>query len=105
MKEITPSLLKQRMDAGDTPTLLDVREPWEYDICHIAGSISLPMSQIPARCGELDLQREVVVICHHGMRSAQVAAYLTGQGMEDVTNLAVGVAAWAREVDGTMPVY
>lgn len=105
MKEITPSLLKQRMDAGDTPALLDVREPWEYDICHIAGSISLPMNQIPGRYGELDPQRGVVVICHHGMRSAQVAAYLTGQGMENVMNLAGGVDAWAREVDGRMPVY
>ena len=75
-----------------SPLLLDVREPWEFDICHIDGSVNLPMGQLPARLDELDGHDEIVVICHHGVRSRQV-------------NLDGGVDAWARSVDPDMPVY
>ncbi len=105
MKEITPQILKERMDGAGAPVLLDVREPWEYEICHIAGSHSLPMRQIPQRYSEIDTARDVVVICHHGVRSAQVASFLAQQGMENIVNLAGGIDAWAREVDKSMPVY
>lgn len=107
MKQITPAELAAWL--GDTgrakPLLLDVREPWEFQTCAIAGSRPLPMSEVPARKDELDPQAEVVVICHHGGRSLQVAAFLERSGFARVHNLAGGVDAWAKTVDPSMPVY
>ena len=88
-----------------SPLLLDVREPWEFEVCHIEQSINIPMGQIPARLQELPQQGEVVVICHHGVRSQQVIQYLAPQTSLDLVNLDGGVDAWARHVDRDMPVY
>ena len=88
-----------------SPLLLDVREPWEFDICHIEGSINLPMGQIPQRVDDLPESDEIVVICHHGVRSQQVIRYLQGQMSASLINLDGGVDAWAREVDRDMPIY
>jgi len=85
--------------------LLDVREPWEYQICSIEGSRLLPMGRIPAACDELDPDQTIVVICHHGIRSYQVAYYLEHAGFKDVINLTGGIEAWAREVDRDMATY
>jgi len=87
------------------PLLLDVREPWEFRICQIEGSQLIPMGQLPAALKTLDPDRETVVICHHGIRSRQVAMYLDYQGFSDVINLAGGVDAWARDVDRQMATY
>jgi len=87
------------------PVLLDVREPWEFNICHIPGSQLIPMGQIPARLDDLDPQQEIVLICHHGIRSRQVGMYLEHQGFNRLINLSGGVDAWAREVDHAMPTY
>jgi rhodanese-related sulfurtransferase len=92
-------------DGSEPPLLLDVREPWELDICRIDGARPLPMSEIVASLGELDQARETVVICHHGIRSLQVALYMEHQGFSRVINLQGGVAAWAQEVDPAMPLY
>jgi len=105
MNEIDPLALKARMDQGDTLLLLDVREPWEYETCHIQGSTPIPMKQVPARMEELEEAQGIVVICHHGMRSAQVVAFLARSGLANVMNLAGGIDAWARTVDGSMPTY
>jgi rhodanese-related sulfurtransferase len=88
-----------------SPLLLDVREPWEFDICHIAGSNNLPMGQIPQRVTELPDCGEIVVICHHGVRSQQVIRFLQGQMNTSLINLDGGVDAWAREVERDMPLY
>jgi rhodanese-related sulfurtransferase len=87
------------------PVLLDVREPWETQICAIPGSKLVPMREVPARAGELEADQEVVVICHHGGRSMQVALFLERNGHAKVHNLAGGVDAWAKTVDPSMPVY
>jgi len=101
-----PRELAERLrDGSDPPLLLDVREPWEFGICRIEGSRSMPMRQIPAALDELDRDRELVVICHHGIRSQQVSIYLDYQGFRNVINLQGGVAAWARDVDPQMPTY
>ncbi len=106
MRHLSVTELKSYLDAGDrAPILLDVREPWEYGICRIEGSHLIPMRRIPASLQELNPDREVVVICHHGIRSRQVAMYLEHQGFSDVINLEGGVAAWARDVDSKMPMY
>jgi len=88
-----------------SPLLLDVREPWEFDICHIDGSVNLPMAQIPHSLGELHEADEIVVICHHGIRSQQVIWFLRQEFEQPLINLDGGVDAWAREVDPDMPVY
>jgi len=107
MRQISPVELAQWLDdpQRDSPLLLDVREPWEYQLCHIEGSQAIPMGVVPARSNELDPEREIVVICHHGGRSAQVAMFLERQGFGKVINLAGGVAEWASRVDPKMPQY
>ena len=97
-------LLKRAPDA-DKPLLLDVREPWELVICRIEGSQSVPMNQIPGALDRLDRGREIVCICHHGIRSYQVARFLEHHGFTRVVNLEGGVAAWARDVDPAMATY
>lgn len=107
MQHLRPAELKAWLDdAGrEKPLLLDVREPWEYERCHIAGAVSLPMNGVPAKLGALDAAREVVVICHHGVRSFHVARFLEHNGFANVINLTGGVDAWAKEADPTMPTY
>ena len=91
--------------AEDNPVLLDVREPWEFETCRIDGSVAMPMNSVPDKLPELDTQAPIVCICHHGVRSRQVAMYLEQQGITRVYNLTGGVHAWALEVDSTMPTY
>jgi rhodanese-related sulfurtransferase len=91
--------------ARPKPVLLDVREPWEFQTCHIDGALPIPMNTIPARQEELDPDAPIVCICHHGARSMQVAAFLERNGFTQVSNLTGGVHAWARQVDGAMPTY
>lgn len=98
--------LQQYLAETDSPPfLLDVREPSEYQICRIEGSELVPMRQIPGHIDNLDSDRETVVICHHGVRSYQVALYLERYGFKNLINLSGGVAAWARDVDPSMPTY
>lgn len=87
------------------PLLLDVREPWEFETCHIPGAQLMPMQTIPARFQELDPDQQIVCICHHGGRSMQVANFLHRQGFTQVLNLTGGVHAWANQVDESMPTY
>lgn len=107
MKQLKPSELKAWLDdpARAKPLLLDVREGWEYERCHIEGATLLPMSSLQRHLSELDPQRETVVICHHGVRSFHVARFLEQNGFSKVINLAGGVDAWAKEVDRSMPTY
>lgn len=107
MRQISATGLAARLadPQRDKPLLLDVREPAEFDICRIEGSLLMPMGSVPARQSELDPDAEIVVICHHGMRSAQVCMFLERQGFAHVTNLSGGVAAWAAQVDPAMPRY
>lgn len=88
-----------------TPLLLDVREPWEHQTCHIAGSQLVPMNTIPGRFSELDEEQPVVCICHHGGRSMQVAMFLEKKGFKRVHNLVGGIDAWSRTVDPAVPLY
>ncbi|MBE2259534.1 MAG: sulfurtransferase [Candidatus Accumulibacter sp.] len=92
-------------EAPRRPLLLDVREPWEYELCRLPDSLLLPMQTLAARVDELDRQADIVVICHHGVRSRQVASFLDRQGFNSIYNLAGGVDAWAREVDPAMRRY
>lgn len=95
--------------AGAAPVLLDVREPWEFSLAVIrsaqAETLSIPMREIPARLAEIDAQRPVICVCHHGMRSLQVAHFLVQQGYEDVINLQGGIDAWSEQIDPGVPRY
>ncbi len=106
MLEITATELKEYLELADpAPLLLDVREPHEWEICHIPGSRLIPMNQVPELSSQLDPEQETIVICHYGGRSARVATYLSQIGFSRIINLAGGVDAWAREVDPDMPTY
>lgn len=109
MQQISPRALLQWLEhpSRAKPRLLDVREPWEYQYCHIPGSDLMPMHSVPARLEELDRHADTVVICHHGMRSMQVARFLEHAGFDParIHNLQGGVAGWAQTVDPDMPTY
>jgi len=110
MRQITPGELADWLAAASRqertgPQLLDVREPWELAICRIDGALAMPMASVPPRQQELDPDAETVVICHHGVRSYQVALFLERNGFTNVLNLSGGIAAWADDVDPSMPRY
>lgn len=105
MESITVEELKVLLDNNTPVFLLDVREEWEYAICHIMDSINIPMSEIMDKLDKLDQNQDTVVLCHHGMRSLQVANYLENAGFKKVMNLEGGIAAWATVIDPGMPQY
>lgn len=90
---------------SEAPILLDVREPWEFEICHIANSVNIPMNQIPQQLEQLTPDNEYVIICHHGVRSLRVIQYLRQQSFDHLINLDGGIDAWAHQVDTNMPTY
>lgn len=103
--EITPRDLATRLRDAAPPLVLDVREPQEIAVSAFPGALSIPMNDIPGRTGELPRDREIVVLCHHGMRSAQVAGFLARQGFEGIANLTGGIDAWSLQVDPSVPRY
>ena len=106
MREMTTGECRDYLaSATEKPVLLDVREPWEYRIVHLDDSVLVPMRQIPAAVDTLDRDRETIVICHHGVRSRQVALYLERLGFTNVVNLRGGMDAWAKHTDTTLPTY
>ena len=103
--EIGPHELKARMDRGDAPFLLDVRNPEEIAICRIAGSAVIPLPSLAERLGELDPSIPMVVHCKSGVRSAKAIALLKQHGFTRLTNLRGGILAWIKDVDQTLPTY
>jgi len=104
-KEIEPSKVKQLLDQGNKIVLLDVREPEEVAMVRISGSVHIPMREIPSRLHELDPDTDIVVYCHHGMRSANVCGFLQQHQFNSVANLAGGIDAWAATVEPSMRRY
>lgn len=107
MQQLSPDGLKRWLADGEraAPFLLDVREPWEFSHCHIDGAHSMPMGALPSRLAELPKDQDIVVVCHHGGRSQQIALLLARSGFERVHNLQGGVHAWALHIDPAMPRY
>lgn len=106
--EITPSQLKEILSGKDREgvVLLDVREPGEYAIARIDGSVLMPMGDVPSRANqELDPDAHIVTICHHGVRSMNVAVWLRNQGFEKAQSLRGGIDAWSALVDPTVTRY
>lgn len=104
--EITPEEVKRKVDAGETFTLLDVREPWEFETARISIAKLMPMGDVPSRAHqELDPDEGIVVLCHHGVRSMNVTVWLRQQGFEKAQSMRGGINEWSRSVDPTVPMY
>lgn len=104
--EIDTVAVQRMSDRGEQFTLLDVREPWEFETARIEGAKLMPMGDVPSRAHrELDPDDHIVVYCHHGVRSMNVTAWLRQQGFEKAQSMAGGIDAWSRTVDPKVPVY
>lgn len=103
--EMTPDDLAAWRQSGVPHAVVDVREPWETDICLIEGSLKLPLGTLPQNLDRLPHDKPVVVVCHHGMRSMQAVMWLRSQGFGQAVNLRGGIDAWARGVEPRMATY
>jgi rhodanese-related sulfurtransferase len=104
--EITPEEVKTKLDQAEEFTLLDVREPWEFEAAHMARAKLLPRGDVPSRAHqELDPEDHIVVVCHHGVRSMNVTAWLRQQGFEKAQSMRGGIDAWSRRIDTNVPTY
>lgn len=103
--EISPSEARELLSGGQA-RLIDVREPWEFETARVDGSLLMPMGNVPARAhGELDPDERLVILCHHGQRSLNVAVWLRNQGFEQAQSLRGGIEAWSAKVDPSVPRY
>ena len=106
MRELSASELQDYLETAPArPLLREVREPWEFERACIEGSMLVPMRTIPERMQDFNPDQEILVICHHGIRSRMVGLHLENHGFSDIINLTGGVEAWAREVDPEMVSY
>jgi len=105
VRQLSATALKTRIQNEEHLFLLDVREPNEFQFASIENSVLIPLNQIPQRLDELDPQQEIVVICHHGVRSLQACMYLVNSGFENVLNLTGGIDAWSSDCDSSVPRY
>lgn len=105
INQISPENLRQRLLEDAPPLLLDVREPNEFGYARIDGSVNIPLNQLPMRRRELAKDRDVAVICHHGVRSQQGCEFLQHEGFDRLYNLQGGIDAWSRICDPAVPRY
>lgn len=103
--EIQPQEVKERLDRQEPFMFVDVREPWERETCHIAGSVLIPLRDVPAHLGEFEDANEIVLYCHHGMRSVDAATWLRTQGVAGARSMAGGIDRWSVEVDSSVARY
>ena len=103
--EILPDELSTLLLSEAAPFLLDVREPNEFALCKIYSAVLIPLPQVALRISELPRDREIVVYCHSGRRSADATAYLLEQGFSDVKNLVGGILRWGKDIDPSMKLY
>ena len=105
MQEKTPLEIKEMIATNPTLKLIDVREQWEYDKCHIENSTHIPMGKIPDSVDYFEDSSEYVIVCHHGIRSRTVALYLEQYGVTNLYNLTGGIAKWTDDVDPSLERY
>ena len=103
--QLTPQQVQDGLQKQPAPLLLDVREEDEVRLCALPGSLHIPMNLIPLRHNELPDDVPIIVYCHHGIRSLNVARYLAHVGFKNVANLQGGIDAWARQIDPSLPRY
>ncbi|MGB0034161.1 MAG: rhodanese-like domain-containing protein [Candidatus Acidiferrales bacterium] len=103
--EITPREVKELLARGEKFLLVDVREKWEFDTSRIEGSTLIPLGEIPGNLAQLEAASEVILFCHHGIRSLDAAAWLRSQGVEGARSMSGGIDRWAAEIDPGVPRY
>jgi rhodanese-related sulfurtransferase len=106
--EITPQDLQARLNRSDSVAIIDVREPEEFKVAALPGSELIPMQTVPNRLGELEAlsdEKPLAILCHHGVRSLNVAAWLRQHGIENCFSVIGGIDRWSREIDPTIPRY
>jgi rhodanese-related sulfurtransferase len=103
--EITPREVKELLAHDDKVLFVDVREPWEYDATHIEGSVLIPLREIPSNLARLENAEQLVLFCHHGMRSLDAAAWLRSRGVEGAKSMSGGIERWSVEIDPSVPRY
>jgi adenylyltransferase/sulfurtransferase len=103
--EVAPGEVKDKLARGEKFVFVDVREKWEYDTTHIAGSVLIPLREIPTNLARLEDADEIVLFCHHGMRSLDAAAWLRSQGVKGARSMAGGIDRWSAEIDPNVPRY
>jgi adenylyltransferase/sulfurtransferase len=103
--QIEPRELKVKMENGAKVLVVDVREPWEHQIASIAGATLVPLNTLPANLKMFEGAEEVVIFCHHGMRSLNAAAWLRSQGVDRARSLTGGIERWSTEIDASVPKY
>jgi adenylyltransferase/sulfurtransferase len=103
--EVAPREVKDMLGRGEKILFVDVRERWEYETSHIEGSVLIPLREIPTNLPRLEAAGDVVLFCHHGMRSMDAAAWLRSQGVQGARSMAGGIDRWATEIDPNTPRY
>jgi rhodanese-related sulfurtransferase len=106
--EITPQELRDRVAAGERIVVVDVREPEEFALTHMDGSVAIPMGSIPSELQRLEAladEGELAVLCHHGVRSLNVTAWLRQHGIDNCRSVAGGIDRWSVEIDPSVPRY
>jgi rhodanese-related sulfurtransferase len=103
--EITPREVQDLLARDDKVLFVDVRESWEYQTTHIEGSVLIPLGQIPSNLARLENAEQLVLFCHHGIRSLDAAAWLRSQGVEGARSMTGGIERWSTEIDPSVPRY
>ena len=103
--EVAPGEVKDKLARGEKFVFVDVREKWEYDTTQIEGSVLIPLREIPTNLARLEAADEIVLFCHHGMRSLDAAAWLRSQGVKGARSMAGGIDRWSAEIDPNVPRY
>tara|TARA_Y100001970_G_scaffold181652_1_gene221072 strand:+ start:280 stop:606 length:327 start_codon:yes stop_codon:yes gene_type:complete len=105
MIEKTPEEIKDILESDEKVVILDVREDWEYEICHLDNSLHIPMLQVEDKVETLNKDDTHIMVCHHGIRSRMIGKYLESVGFKNILNLSSGLEGWATDVDHTMKKY
>jgi len=103
--QIQPEEAKQKLGNGQKVVFLDVREQWEYDLARIEGATLIPLGELQQRANELDPESEIIVYCHHGVRSLHAALFLRQMGFGKAQNLAGGIDGWSLRINSSVPRY
>lgn len=103
--ELAPKIVQERLAGPNPPQLLDVREPWEHGVAHLPGARLVPLATLPGAVGSFDPAADLVVYCHHGVRSMHACHFLVQAGFTKIANLAGGIDAWSLTVDAAVPRY
>jgi len=103
--QITPSEVKSMMDRGEKFLFVDVREKWEFETSWIQGAVLVPMGEIPSNLAKFEEAGNIILFCHHGIRSLDAAAWLRSQEVSGAKSMAGGIDRWSAEIDPTVPRY